>query len=455
LPYASRFFFIKKKNRRYRLVQDYHNLNKWMVPNKYPLPLISDLIHNLSGKKWYTKFDVHWGYNNVHIKEGDEWKAVFKTSEGLFEPTVMFFGLTNSPATFQTMVDDDLKEEIASGDFNIYMDDGVIHTDGMLEEHERYCHTVFLKLEQLDLFLKPEKCFFSQPEVEYLGMIVSNGQVKMDPVKVQGIADWQRPTTVKEVHSFLGFCNFYHTFIWGFSHIAHPLNDLTKKLRTWDWTSECENAFLALKQSCTTHPVLRTPDWNHQFILDTDASGYALGVVISQEHDDGLHPVAFHSHSLLPAEVNYNTHNKELLGVIFGFKCGHPLFLGVKHPICICTDHKNLQYFHELQKVMGHQAWWIQFLQNFDYTLEHIPGASNMIADLLSWRSDLNKGVNSDFPHILLPDTLFSTRKIYLEDDPTLQRQVLWNLYDSPFAGHPGITNIWELVQESYKGPRL
>jgi hypothetical protein len=132
----------------------------------------------------------------------------------------MFFGLTNSLATFQTMVDDDLKEEIVSGDFNIYIDNGVIHTDGTLEEHKAYCHTVFSKLEQLNLFLKPEKCFFSQPEVEYLGMIIGNGQVKMDPIKVQGIADWQRPTTVKEVHSFLGFCNFYHAFIQDFSHIA-------------------------------------------------------------------------------------------------------------------------------------------------------------------------------------------------------------------------------------------
>jgi hypothetical protein len=113
-------------------------------------------------ERLYTKFDVRWGYNNVRIKEGDEWKAAFKTSEGLFEPTVMFFGLTNSPATFQTMADDSLKEEIACGDFNIYMDDGVIHTDGTLEEHEEYCHLIFSKLEELDLYLKPEKCFFSQ-----------------------------------------------------------------------------------------------------------------------------------------------------------------------------------------------------------------------------------------------------------------------------------------------------
>jgi hypothetical protein len=266
-PYASGFFFIKKKDGRYRPVQDYCNLNKWTIPNKYPLPLISDLIHNLSGKKWYTKFDVRWGYNNVRIKEGDEWKAAFKTSEGLFEPTVMFFGLTNSPATFQTMADDGLKEEIARGDFNIYMDDGVIHMDGTLEEHEKYCHHIFSELERLDLYLKPEKCLFSQCEIEYLGMIVGNGQVKMDPVKVQGIADWQRPATVKEVRSFLGFCNFYRAFIRGFSHIARPLNDLTKKLRVWEWTPECELAFRTLKQRCTTQPVLCTPDWNRQFIV--------------------------------------------------------------------------------------------------------------------------------------------------------------------------------------------
>jgi hypothetical protein len=144
-------------------------------------------------------------------------------------------------------------------------------------------------------------------------------------------------------------------------------------------------------------------------------------VVISQEHNDSLHPVAFHSYSLLPAEVNYDTHNKELLGVIFGFKCGCPLFLGAKHLVYIRTDHKNLQYFCKLQKVMGWQAQWIQFLQNFDYMLEHVLGASNTIADLLSQRSDLNKGVNSDFPCVLLPDTLFSTRKIHLEDNPMLQ----------------------------------
>src|SRR5258707_1374593 len=133
-------------------------------------------------------------------------------------------------------------------------------------------------------------------------MIVGNGQVCMDPIKVQGIAQWPTPSCVKDVRSFLGFCNFYCAFIPDFSNIARPLNDLTCKNRQWDWLDSCEKAFHRLQQVCTQEPVLKTPDWNKPFVMHTDASGYALGVVIAQEHDDGMHPVAFHSRSLLPAE---------------------------------------------------------------------------------------------------------------------------------------------------------
>jgi hypothetical protein len=140
-------------------------------------------------KTWYTKFDVRWGYNNVLIKRGDEWKAAFKTNRGLFEPTVMFFGLTNSPATFQTMMDATFRDEIASGDVIIYMDDILIATNGTLKEHQQMVAHVLQKLLDNDLFLKPEKCRFNKQEVEYLGVIVGKGEVKMDPVKVQGIMD--------------------------------------------------------------------------------------------------------------------------------------------------------------------------------------------------------------------------------------------------------------------------
>jgi len=460
-PYASGFFFIKKKDGKLRPVQDYRNLNKWTVPNRYPLLLISELIHRISGKKWFTKFDVRWGYNNVHIKEGDEWKAAFKTSDGLFEPTVMFFGLTNSPATFQMMVDDELMDLIDLGEGSVYMDDIIIHTDGIEEEHKAIVHKWLTRLAKLNLFLKLEKCHFHQREVEYLRMIVGNGKVRMDPVKVQGITQWPTPSCVKDVCSFLGFCNFYRAFISDFSNIARPLNDLTCKNRQWHWSDECETAFQNLKKVCASEPVLKTPDWTKPFVMHTDASGYALGVVIAQEHEDGMHPIAFHSRSLLPAEKNYDVHDKELAGVVFGFKCGRSLFLGAKHPVKVLTDHKNLQYFREPQKVTSRQARWIEFLQDFDYTLEHIAGTTNTVADLLSRRKDLNKGVDSDLPCTLLPDHLFSPpsplaiNKTFLSDDLDIRREVLRSLHDSPAAGHPGIANTWELVREHYEGPRL
>ena len=457
-PYASGFFFIKKKDGKLRPVQNYRKLNQWTVPNRYPLPLISELIHRISGKWWFTKFDVRWRYNNVRIKEGNEWKAAFKTSDRLFEPTVMFFGLTNSPATFQTMVDDKLKEFIDLGEGSVYMDDIVIHTDGTEEEHEAIVHKWLNKLEKLNLFLKPSKCEFHKNEVEYFGMIVGNGAIRIDPVKVQGITEWPTPACVKDVCSFLGFCNFYRAFIPDFSNIARPLNDLTCKNHQWDWSVACEAAFQQLKAVCASEPVLKTPDWSKPFVMHTDASGYALGVVIAQEHADGMHPIAFHSRSLLPAERNYDVHDHELVGVVFGFKCGRPLFLGAQHPVRVLTDHKNLQYFREPQKVIGQQACWIEFLQDFDYTLEHIAGSTNMVANLLSWRKDLNKGVDSDLPHTLLPDSLFppsppSIRKVFLDDNPDIRREILRNLHDTPAAGHPGITNTWELVREHYEGP--
>jgi len=341
-PYTSGFFLIRKKDGKFRPVQDYRNLNKWTIPNKYPLPLISKLIYDLAEKQLFSKFDIRWGYNNIRIKEGDEYKAAFKTSEGLFEPTVMFFRLTNSPATFQTMMDDIFQEEVAQGWLRIYMDNMIIATEDDEVLHELRVNHILDKLAKFDLFLKPEKCKFHQREVEYLGVLIGNGSVKMDPVKVQGISEWPIPLTVKDVRSFLGFCNFYCAFIKNFSDIARPLNNLTCKNEQFIWSKECNDAFLHLKAVCSSYPVLRTPDWSKQFVMETDASGYALGMVIAQEFEDGIHPIAFHSRSLLPAERNYDAHDKELAAVIFGFKSGRPLFLGATHAVRVRTDHKNL-----------------------------------------------------------------------------------------------------------------
>jgi len=201
--------------------------------------------------------------------------------------------IVTSPATFQSMMDDIFQEEIAQGWLRIYMDDTIITMEDNLEEHVVKVHHFLSKLQKHDLFLKPEKCRFHQKEVKYLGIIISQGSVKMDPVKVEGITHWPTPATVKDVRSFLGFCNFYCAFIPHFSNMARPLNDLTKKNQKWEWMDTEEQAFQKLKQICASYPVLHTPDWTHQFILETDTSGYALGAVIMQQFDDGVHPISF------------------------------------------------------------------------------------------------------------------------------------------------------------------
>ena len=308
-PYASPLFFIRKKDGKPRPVMDYARMNKWTVRNTYPLPLIKELINQLGRRQWFTKFDIRWGYNNVRIKEGDEWKAAFKCNKGLYEPTVMFFGLTNSPATFQTMMDAIFREEITSGDVVIYMDDILIATTGSLEYHRQRVAHVLKKLQDNDLYLKPEKCHFHKQEVDYLGVIVGKGQVKMDPIKVKGITEWPTPTNVSELRSFLGFGNYYKDFIPAYSSITRPLHDLTKKSVQWLWDKPQHTAFTNLKELFTSYPILRNPNPTKRYILDTDASKYAVGAILSQDYPDGRHPVAYFSKSLLPAEKNYDIYD--------------------------------------------------------------------------------------------------------------------------------------------------
>ena len=207
-PQAALFFFVGKKDGSLRPCQDYRYLNKHTVKDAYPLPLISELVDKLKGTSVFTKMDVRSGYNNVRIKDGDQWKAAFITHKGLFEPTVMFFGLCNSPATFQRFMNDSFRDMIAEGWLIVYMDDLLIFSDDP-EVHRLCTLRVLQHMRELSLPLKLEKCHFNLPEVEYLGMVIRKNTIAMDPVKVKGIEEWPTPMKVKDVRSFLGFANFY------------------------------------------------------------------------------------------------------------------------------------------------------------------------------------------------------------------------------------------------------
>lgn len=312
---ASPFFFVKKKDGALRPVQDYRRLNEMTIKNRYPLPLISELIDKLKGAKYFTKLDVQWGYNNVRIKEGDEHKAAFVTNRGLFEPTVMFFGLTNLPATFQNMMNNIFADFIAEGKVTVYLDDILIFSAD-LEEHRRIVTEVLRRLKENDLFLKPEKCEFEQDRTEYLGMIITHDRVEMDPIKVKAITEWPVPRNVSDVRHFRGFANFYRRFIQDFGKICKPLDWLTGNV-AWQWGSEEQAAFDELKGKFASSPVLAMWDYDLPTRVETDASGFGTGAVLEQQHADGKwHPVAYLSEGMTETERNYEIYDRELIGVV-------------------------------------------------------------------------------------------------------------------------------------------
>ena len=226
--YVAPCFYIPKKDGSLWLVQDYRKLNQVTIKDKTPLPLIGEVIDKLKEAKYFNKLDLIWGYNNVWIKEGDEWKATFLTNKGLFEPQVMYFGLCNLPGTFQMMMNSIFQELLNEGVLANYMDDFVIPARTMEELEEQTIR--FLKIaEKHNLCFKQSKCDFNMEEIPILGVVVGKGQVKMEQEKIKAVKEWKTPTRLKDIESFLRFANFYQQFIHNFSHTARLLNELKSK----------------------------------------------------------------------------------------------------------------------------------------------------------------------------------------------------------------------------------
>ena len=405
-PAAAPVFFVKKKDGTLRMVVDYRKLNEITVKNRYPLPLTMELVDALQKAKVFTTLDLRWGYHNVRIKEGDEWKAAFRTRQGHFEPTVMTFGLTNAPATFQHMMNDIFKDLIGVYVI-IYLDDLLIFSEDE-SEHEEHVKEVLRRLRENDLFCKPEKCKFRQREVEYLGLRVSQGCVAMDPAKVQAVLDWPAPRKVKEVQAFIGFANFYRRFIQDFSRVIRPLTRLVKKGVAWTWGDDQQAAFDELKARFSSAPVLAMPDLTSPFVVEVYASYFATCAVLSQKvADDLLHPVAFYSKSLNDAERNYEIHDKELLAIIRALDEWRHYLEGAEHKLDIVSDHKNLLYFSDARRLTRRQARWSLFLSRFDFAIRHRPGSLGGKPDALSRRVDLQPEGEDNAGRVLLTPEMF------------------------------------------------
>jgi len=389
-------FFVGKKDGKKRMVQDYRYLNEWTIKNNYPLPLISDILENIGTKKVFTKMDLRWGYNNMRIKEDDEWKAAFTTPEGSFEPTVMFFRLTNSLATFQAIINELLRDLTNTGKVAVFIDDVIMGTETE-KGHDELVAEVIKRLEENDLYLKPEKCKWKVREMEFLGVVIGPEGIKIEKEKVKGVLEWLTPKCVKDIQKFLELANYYRRFIEGFAMVAKPLHDTVKKDKKWEWTEKQEEVFKELKKRFMEEPVLATPDIDKKMRMEVDASDYATGGVLSMECGDGLwRPVAFLSKSLNEIERNYEIHDKEMLAIIRGLEAWRHLLEGAQYKFEIWTDHKNLEYFMKAQKLNRRQARWALYLSRFDFILKHVAGSKMGRADGLSRRADWKVGMDKD-----------------------------------------------------------
>jgi transposase InsO family protein len=495
---ASSFFFVKKKDGKLRPVQDYRRLNDLTIKNRYPLPLMKDMLNRLQGAKYFTKLDVRWGFNNVRIKEGDEWKAAFRTNRGLFEPTVMFFGLTNSPPTFQAMMDHIFGDLIRAGKMQVYLDDCLLFAP-TLQELRETTREVLERCRQNKLYFKAEKCSFEKAEVDFMGVVISHKSIKMDPIKTKAIDQWPAPTNLREARSFMQFCNFYRDFIPHFSTVVKPLNVLTEKNHVFEWKEPQQRAFDLLKSAIRSDVVLMIPQEGHSFRLESDASDYAAGAVLHQIIDGVARPIGFFSKTFVEAERNYMIYDKELLAIMLALDHWRHHLMGL-NGFEIWTDHKNLEYFKTAQKVNRRQARWFTTLQDYDFTLHYRPGKANKIADFLTRGSHFDKGDKDNENVVLLKPEIFRRftvesegdiveeirRKSQLRDelvkkrllhghpdfrengllveyrglvyvpmDKSLRERIIAAHHDSILGGHAGRAKTIELIQRTYWWPSM
>jgi len=372
-PTAAPVFFVGKKDGSKRPVIDYRRLNDVTIRDSYPLPRIDQIMDQVRGSKIFSKFDMKSGYNQLRIKEGQEWLTTFNTPEGPYQMNVMTFGFMNAPPAFQRFVDDHIykKPELVNHLVG-YLDDGNVHNSS-LEEHITTVRNFLHRCREAGVTLNPKKCEFHKDKIDFLGVELSDQGFEMERVKVDAIREWKPPRNVRAVREFTGFCNFYRRFVKNFAEIARPLHDLTRQDQKWEWGPRQQHAFQTLKDVVCAAPVLIHADPDERFRVETDASNYAYGAILSQKgkQDQKQHPVAFFSKSMTPAERNYGISDKEGLAIIKALQHWRHWLEGTKIPIEILTDHKNLQYFTKPRVLNRRQLRWMDLLNHYNYVISY------------------------------------------------------------------------------------
>lgn len=379
----SPILLVPKKSsgdsRKWRLVIDYRKLNKVIEDDKFPLPNIEDIIDTLAGAQYFSHLDLSQGYYQCSLRPEDRPVTAFSTPSGQYQMTRLPMGLKISPSTFSRLM------TIAMSGLDmtkclVYLDD-IIVFGKTIEEHNKNLIAVFEKLRSVNLKLNPKKCNFFKTELLYLGHLISAEGVKPDPAKVEAVKNWPRPQNADEAKRFVAFANYYRKHIRNFASLCYPLNYLTRKNVPFVWDNECEKAFNTLREVFLKPPVLDFPDFSQSntFNLHTDASGYAIGAVLSNKNG---RPIAYASKMLNNAERNYPTIEKELLAIVWGIRHFRPYLYGRKFDVY--TDHRPLMYLFSLTDPSSRLTKFRLALEEYDFEVIYKRGAENVIADALS-----------------------------------------------------------------------
>ncbi|WVZ62795.1 hypothetical protein U9M48_012497, partial [Paspalum notatum var. saurae] len=402
----------------------YRPLNAVTIKNKYPLPHIDILFDQLGGATVFSKIDLRSGYHQIKVQEEDIPKTTFSTRYGLYEYLVMSFGLTNAPAFFMYLMNLVFMNELDKF-VVVFIDDILVYSKNE-KEHEEHLRIVLSRLREHKLYAKFNKCAFCLKEVAFLGHVLSPKGVAVDPSKVEDVLNWKQPQTVIEIRSFLGLAGYYRRFIKDFSKIAKPMTALTQKNAKFAWSSKCEEAFGTLKKLLTSAPVLAQPDITKPFDVYCDASGSGLGCVLMQEG----RVIAYASCQVRKHEVNYPTHDIELLVVVYALKKWRHYFLG--NTCHIYTDHQSLKYIFTQPELNMRQRRWLELIKDYDLEVHYHPGKANVVATALSRKAHCNfiearptvRVLCCEIGEIEMP-TALETELYNLVLEPTIKDQII------------------------------